>query len=113
MNSIDPHLLQDLPVRVAGVEVQSPILTVFGQRWSLTIACPWEGTVGGHALSWEADDIEDRAWDLVGEDLLAVLQVGSAVTFHFSAGALIATPDTDLDPWVLQLPAGLLVGRIA
>jgi len=112
MSSIDPQLLEALPARVQGVEVQSPVLTVFGEQWSLTIACPWEGEVGGRALSWEDDDIVERAWNLVGEDLLAVLQDGSAVRFEFSAGTLIVTPDTDTDPWVLQLPGGLLVGSI-
>lgn len=101
----------DLPAPVAGVEVQSPMLTVFGARWSLTIACPWEGIVAGRALSWEDDDLEDRAGDLVGEDLVAVRQEGPATWFEFSTAALIATPDTDVDPWVLQLPGGLVVGR--
>lgn len=103
--------LAGLPVRVQGVEVQDPILTLFGEGWGLTIACPWEGTIGGRALSWEDDDIEDRSWDLVGQDLVAVRHDGSMVKFEFSAGTLIATPDTDVDPWVLQLPGGVVVGR--
>lgn len=110
---IDSDILTALPVRVRGTEVQDPILTLFGEGWALTIACPWEGSIGGRALYWEDDDIEDRSWDLVGEDLLAVRQVGPAVEFEFSAGSLIATPDTDLDPWVLSLPGGLMVGRTA
>lgn len=101
-----------LPVRVEGVEVKDPILTLFGEGWSLTIACPWEGAVAGRPLSWEADDIEDWVWDLVGGTLDAVRQEGSAVRFSFSTGTLIATPDTDLDPWVLKLPSGLVVGRM-
>jgi hypothetical protein len=111
MTGVDP--LAALPVRVEGVEVQDPILTVFGEGWALTIACPWEGTIGGRALSCEDGDLEDRCWDLVGEDLVAVRQDGPAVGFEFSTGTLIVTPDTDVDPWVLQLPGGLLVGRMA
>jgi hypothetical protein len=109
MTGID--LLAALPVRVQGVEVQDPILTLFGEGWALTIACPWEGTIGGCALSWVDRDVEDRSWDLVGEDLVAVRQGGPAVEFEFSTGSLIVTPDTDVDPWVLQLPGGLVVGR--
>ena len=111
MTDIDP--LAALPGRVQGVEVQDPILTLFGEGWALTIACPWEGTIGGRAVSWEDGEIEDRSWDLVGEDLVAVRQSGSAVQFEFTAGRLTVTPDTDADPWVLELPGGLLVGRTA
>lgn len=110
MTGLNP--LAGLPVRVKGVEVQDPILTLFGEGWGLTIACPWEGTISGHALSWEDDDIEDRSWGLVGEDLVAVRQDGPAVEFEFSSGTLIVTPDTDVDPWVLELPGGLVVGRM-
>lgn len=109
MTGIDP--LAALPVRVDGVEVQDPILTLYGEGWALTIACPWQGTIGGRALSWEDGDLEDRSWDLVGEELVAVRQDGPAVEFRFSTGTLIASADTDMDPWVLELPGGLVVGR--
>ncbi len=111
MTATDP--LTALPVRIDGVEVQDPILTLFGEGWALTIACPWEGTIGGRALTWEDDDLEDRCWDLIGQDLVALRQEGPAVEFEFSTGTLIATADTDVDPWVLQLPGGLVVGRTA
>lgn len=104
--------MKGLPVRVQGVEVQDPILVLFGDGWGLTIACPWRGTIAGRAASWEDDNIEDTALSLVGEELTAVLQDGQAVTFEFSIGSLTAIPDTDIDPWVLQLPDGLLVGRM-
>lgn len=109
MTGIDP--LEGLPVRIQGVEVQDPILVLFGERWGLTIACPWEGNIGGRALSWAGDDIEDRSWDLVGQDLIAVRQEGPVVRLEFSAATILMTPDTDIDPWVLQLPGGLVVGR--
>lgn len=109
----DIDLLAALPVRVQGVEVQDPILTLFGKGWALTIACPWEGTIGGHRVSWEDDDIEARSWETLGEDLVAVRQGDSTVDFEFTFGNLIVAPDTDVDPWVLQLPGGLLVGRMA
>lgn len=111
MSLLDAHLLNDLPLRVVGVEVQSPVLTLFGDEWSLTIACPWDGIVGGRKMSWEDDDIEDWAWDLIGEDLVTVEEHGSAVRFKFLNASLTAAPDSDLDPWVLSLPGGVLVGR--
>lgn len=112
MKRSDDELLQALPARVLGVEVQDPVLVLFGDDWSLTVACPWEGNVGGIGLSWEDRELEDRAWDLVGQDLVAVRQQAGSVRFEFSAATLVATPDTDLDPWVLRLPGGLMVGRL-
>lgn len=109
MTDIDP--LVALPVRVKGVEVQDPIVIVYGEGWGLTIACPWQGAVDGQAVSWADGDIEDRFWSLVGEELVAVLQGGDITEFKFSSSTLIAIPDTDMDPWVLALPGGLIVGR--
>lgn len=111
MTNTDSQLLEALPVRVRGVEVQDPVLTLFGDEWSFTIACPWEGEIGGRAVSWEDDDLEGRAWDLVGAELVSVRQEGAVARFGFSAGFLLVSPDTDVDPWVLRLPGGLLVGR--
>ncbi|NTW38871.1 MAG: hypothetical protein HGA44_03115 [Cellulomonadaceae bacterium] len=61
-------------------------------------------------MSWLADGLEDQCWDLVGEDLVALRRDGPVVAFEFSAATLIATADTEVDPWVLQLPGGLVVG---
>jgi hypothetical protein len=112
MSGIESEVLAALPVRVAGVEVQDPVLVFFGEGWSLTIACPWTGMVRGNGLSWEDDDLEDRVWDLVGDELVSIQQEGRSIRFGFLGGTLLATPDTDLDPWVLRLPGGLLVGRV-
>lgn len=111
MTNDDSQLLSALPLRVTGVEVQDPVLTLFGDNWSLTIACPWQGEVCGQSISWEDHDLDDRAWELVGEELVSVQHESSPARFAFSAGVLLVTPDTDMDPWVLKLPGGLLVGR--
>ena len=108
---IDFDPLAALPVCVRGVEEQSGILTLFGDDWGLAIACDWEGTVGGRALSWDDDDMEDRVWDLIGEDLVAVVDEGTVVRFEFSEATLIATPNDYWDPWVLDVRGHLLVGR--
>lgn len=102
----------DLPRRVRGLEVQDPIVTVFGEDWSLTVACPWSGDVDGHMLSWEDESIEETLWDLVGQDLVSVDRLGPRVRFRFTEAELVAVPDSDLDPWVLTLPSGISVGSL-
>ena len=66
--------------------------------------------VAGRALSWD-DDMEDRVWDLIGEDLVAVVDEGSVVRFNLSEATLIATPDEYWDPWVLEVRGHFLAGR--
>lgn len=111
MNSVELELLQTLPRRVLGVEVQDPILTLYGEQWSLTVFGPWEGTLHGRTLVWEEDDLEDWSWDLIGQDLLTVREEDTLIRFEFSAGSLVVTSDSDWEPWVLRLPAGVLVGK--
>lgn len=102
-----------LPVRVREIEYNDPFLTIIGDDWSLNLACPWEGNVGSDQLSWEDEDVEDRAWELVGLDLVAVVDAEPGVIdFHFTSGVLHIRPDTDLDPWVLHLPDVVVVGTM-
>ena len=65
----------------------------------------------GLPVSWEDDDVEDRAWDLVGMELMSV-DNGSAgeIDFHLTEATLRVRPDSDLDPWVLRLPSYIAVG---
>jgi hypothetical protein len=92
--------------------VQDPIVTVFGEDWSLTLACPWSGVVNGHTLTWEDETIEDVLWDLVGQDLVGFDRRGPSTYFRFTSAELIAEPDSDLDPWVLTFPSGVVVGTL-
>ena len=32
----------DLPRQIRGLEVNDPVLTLYGDDWSLTLMCPWE-----------------------------------------------------------------------
>ena len=32
----------DLPQQIRGLEVNDPVLTLYGDDWSLTLMCPWE-----------------------------------------------------------------------
>ncbi len=56
--------------------------------------------------------IQDYVGELVGESLVEVIQSGRSVWFKFSTSTLVVTPDTDLDPWVLTLPGGFMVGGL-
>jgi hypothetical protein len=114
MSVIDFELLEALPVRVKYVGNQGPVLTVSGDQWGLTFMSPWEGTIGGRAISdhYDDDDINELALGLIGQDLVAVWQEGPSVRFEFSAASLVVTPDTDYSPWVLSLPGGFMVGRV-
>ncbi|MGH3490135.1 MAG: hypothetical protein ACRDP8_19780 [Actinopolymorphaceae bacterium] len=68
-------------------------------------------------ISWESDDVEDGAWDLVG---LALESVSSGdpdlidPVFHFRGDLeLEVRADTDLDPWTLTIPGLVITGRRA
>ena len=105
----------DLPRQIRGLEVNDPVLTLYGDDWSLTLMCPWEvrGPDGG--FSWESKSIEDEAWELVGHSLLSVSAMDADLVdpvFDLSGGISIrVSADTDLDPWTLRLPHVVLVGR--
>jgi hypothetical protein len=113
MSVIDFELLEALPVRVKGVGDQGLTLNMFGDQWALTFMSSWEGTICGRAISDHYDDdyINERALDLIGQDLVAVRQEGLSVRFEFSAASLVVTPDSDYEPWVLSLPIGIVVGE--
>ena len=104
--------LTDLPRQVRGLEVDDPVLTLYGDDWSLTLMCPWavDGPAGG--FTWESDAIEDEAWELVGQSLLAVSPTDVDPVFQMSGGFVLrVSADTDLAPWTLRLPHAVVVGR--
>lgn len=80
----------------------------------MNLACPWDGVIRSVPLSWEDDDVEDRACELVGAELIFVEEAAPGrVDFQFSNAVLRVRPDTDLDPWVLHLPDVIVVGTMA
>ena len=105
-----------LPLTVRGIEVTDPILTLFGDQWSLNLMCDWRFS-GNVSLSWESDDIEDGSWDLIGRSIVAESATSSAAvdpTFEFDDGTLLQVhADTDLDPWTLTLPGIVVTGTRA
>ena len=56
-------IVQALPLTIQGVEVMDPVLTLFGDGWSLTLMCPWTVEGPGISSSWESEDLEDVVWD--------------------------------------------------
>ena len=102
----------DLPRQVRGLEVNDPVLTLYGDDWSLTLMCPWKVEGPGGGFGWESESIEDDAWELVGQSLLSVSPTDVDPVFELSGGfSITVSADTDLDPWTLRLPHVLVVGR--
>lgn len=104
------------PLVIREVEYDDPTLVFMGHDWSLALTCPWrlEDSRGATGLRWEGDAVEDGVWELIGASVLAAHQHGPSprphTTLRLSDGhRLIIEPDTDLDPWVLQLPQVALV----
>lgn len=108
---------RSLPLKVLGLEVGDPVLTVFGDDWSLSLVCPWTLDGPGLFTSWEAEDIERAANTLVGRRLEDVSARDSDATdpvFRFSGGLrLKVLADTDLDPWAMMVPGHVVIGRQA
>jgi hypothetical protein len=62
-----------LPWTVRTAEWTDPTLVVAGDDWMLSISCAWR-VVGpdGSAYGWSSPDAEDRVWDLIGRDVVAL-----------------------------------------
>lgn len=99
------------PLVIREIEYNDPVLVLIGNHWSLALVCPWhiEDAAGARALDSKAEGVEDAAWDLVGVSVLAAVahdadeHPGTALRLS-NGQRLIIEPDTDLDPWVMQLP---------
>ncbi|HWM56964.1 MAG TPA: hypothetical protein VNO83_03935 [Pseudonocardia sp.] len=107
-----------LPRTIRGIEFNDPVLSMHGEEWSLALMCPWRIDGPGRSYTWESETIEDDAWDLSGHSLVAVSSDSPDIVdpvFVLDGGIRIEVhADTDLDPWVLRLPGGLIiVGRKA
>jgi hypothetical protein len=105
----------DLPQQIRGLELNDPVLTLYGDDWSLTLMCPWEISGLDGRVTWESESIEDEVWELVGHSVLSVSSTDLDLVdpvFEVSGGISIkVSADTDLDPWTLRLPHVMLIGR--
>lgn len=107
-------IVQALPLTIQGVEVMDPVLTLFGDGWSLTLMCPWTVQGPGISSSWESEDLEDEVWDLVGHQITSLTAGPDVIdpTFHLSGEiGLAVQADSDLDPWTLMIPGLVVTGR--
>lgn len=98
-------IAEHLPAEICGVDVEGPVLTIWGVNWTLTVLNPFEGTVDGRAFYSDDDDLPVQLRSLVGEALLGVGGVDLDDTgFQFSNGVLFAPPHPTEPSWRLQLP---------
>ncbi|MBW9210518.1 hypothetical protein KV100_12725 [Mumia sp. zg.B21] len=107
-------IVQALPLTIRGIEVTDPVLTLFGDDWSLTLMCPWTVEGPGVSSSWESENLEDEVWDLVGREITSLTAGPDVIdpTFHLSGDIDLAVrADSDLDPWTLMIPGLVVTGR--
>ena len=105
-----------LPLLIREVAVSDPTVTLVGDGWSLTLACPW--TMAGPDrlnFAWDSEDVEDRVWDLIGRKIEALSAGPDAIdpTFRLSGDVTLSIrADSDLDPWTLMLPGLVVTGMM-
>lgn len=106
-----------LPLVVGGIDVNDPVLTLYGDEWSLSVVCPWRLQGPGVEIDWESASIEAVVLTLMGrtlESVSAAEDITLDPTFHFSGSVELAVrADTDLDPWALAVPGIVVTGTKA
>jgi hypothetical protein len=101
-------IIKRLPWRVRTAEWVDPNLVIGGDDWSVTISCPWRvGTPTGLAYGSASRDVEDRVWDLIGADVLAIEPQGMVgyadPRLTLSGGVVLELfNDADMEPYVLR-----------
>ena len=88
--SISEHVARSGPLEITEIEFQDPVMALSGEGWALTAMCPWR-VLRGDALelSWSTPDAEDRAWDLIGRQVVAADQHGRDAVLQLSDGSSI------------------------
>ncbi len=116
------HALEDLvarslPLRIGRVDVNDPVVSLSGEGWFLSIACPWDLVGPDVVFDWETDPFDEVLQKLVGTSLQSVTAEGELLVdpvFHFDSGiSIVVRADSDLDPWVFRIQGIVLVGRMA
>lgn len=106
-----------LPLHVSEVDYADPVVTLIGPSWSLALVCPWQMVVDGSvAFAWDDAAVGDKVWDLVGKRIQRIERRTAdnnedPVFIFDDQSRLEVLADTDLDPWSLQLPSIVIVGR--
>lgn len=105
--------LSALPLRVREVLPETTNFVVSGDGWRLLVMCPVRYRTPHDVLGWESEDLQDRLWDLIGQDLVAIDVRHGDPVFRFSNGyAIEVFADAAVDPWVLHVPGVVIVGEI-
>ena len=100
-----------LPLTVAEVALTGPVLTLSGEHWYLTVWCDW--AVPQLGFDVDSEDVEDRAWDLIGYRIEGVEVRGDGPTFRLGGGVdLVLVEGDDDDPWVLKVPGMAYTGGV-
>lgn len=115
-HTLNDQVAGSLPLRVDGVIVNDPVVSLRGEGWFLAIACPWDLVGSGVEFDWETDSFGDctllvcaNLRTVTAEDELLVDPI-----FHFDNGlSIVLRADSDFDPWVFSIPGIVLVGRKA
>lgn len=107
-----------LPLKVASIFINDPVVTLSGEVWSFTAMCPWRLVGPDVEISWESEMIDEAVLRLSGHSIIAVSASDSDATdpvLRFDGGYVLSVEaDTDLDPWWLDLFDQLsIVGRMA
>jgi hypothetical protein len=109
-----------LPLRIDGVEYTDPWVSIMGPSWSLGIACPWRLTREGLLIcGFATPDTGARLRAILDEELTEVEAQGCAApssdpAFRITGNFFLEIfSDTDLDPWVMNLPGHTFVGGVS
>jgi hypothetical protein len=106
-----------LPLRIAELQFNDPVVVFAGLNWSVSIACPWRLTRGGVPVtSIDDPNAEARLRELVGSIIIDVVGHTNArgsydpILVFADGERLQIDSDTDLDPWVIRLADETFVG---
>ena len=118
--------LSALPLHITFAAIEpDPILTISGKEWGSNYMCDWLITgpdtyidrYNNNDVVTPDDEIltsEDVKF-LLGRDIIGITSTPDMInpTFHLSGGIdLITYADTDIDPWMLDVPGMVLVGSV-
>jgi len=98
-----------LPVTISEVDYSDPVLLINGAGWSLSVLTAWR-IVGpeGLVFSCDSESAADRVWDLIGENVTAV--VSQSATSQVDPALVLSSGLTleivslhPIEPWVLRI----------
>jgi hypothetical protein len=105
-----------LPLKIRAIEYNNPFLGLIGESWTLTLMCPWTITEPNRTYTWDSNEVEDLAWDLVGHEIESVefaRTVTKDPTFIISGNVRLAIrADDGWEPWTMRVPGLTVIGEM-